>query len=49
MTAADVRETLIQAPQLEAEQPWETDAPSRWYLTGFLFPTGAPDSQRSRC
>jgi hypothetical protein len=31
---------------LEAEQLWESEPPSRWYLTGFLVPTSAPDHLR---
>jgi len=56
-TSADVRAKLIETLQLdlvgpspghplEAEQLWEREPPSRWYLTGFLVPTGAPESQR---
>lgn len=56
-TSAEVRAKLIETLQLdlvgpgpghplEAEQLWESEPPSRWYLTGFLVPTSAPESQR---
>jgi hypothetical protein len=56
-TSADVRAKLIETLQLdlvgpspghplEAEQLWESEPPSRWYLTGFLVPSEAPESQR---
>jgi hypothetical protein len=56
-TSAAVRAKLIETLQLdlvgpgpghplEHEQLWENEPPSRWYLTGFLVPTDAPDSQR---
>ena len=54
-TSADIRAKLIETLQLdlvgpgpghalEAEQL--SEPPSRWYLTGFLVPTEAPESQR---
>ena len=55
-TALDVREELINALRLDLVGPMgslgtsnETlpQAPSRWYLTGFLVPTEADESQRS--
>src|ERR1700733_6002393 len=57
-TSAEVRAQLVATLQLdlvgpgpghplEAEQLRNQDAPSRWYLTGFLVPTKAPDEQRS--
>lgn len=55
MTSAEVRDKLIEALQLdlvgpgpghalESERLWEN--PSRWYLTGFLVPSDAPEWQR---
>ncbi|MCC6216082.1 MAG: helicase [Polyangiaceae bacterium] len=56
-TSAEIRQKLIETLQLdlvgpgaghalEAERLWESEPPSRWYLTGFLVPTEAPESQR---
>jgi hypothetical protein len=56
-TSAEIRQKLIETLQLdlvgpgpghalEAERLWESEPPSRWYLTGFLVPTAAPESQR---
>lgn len=56
-TATEVRQSLIDAlaldlvgpgpgHPLESEQLWESEPPSRWYLTGFLVPKGAPEHQR---
>ena len=56
-TSAEVREKLVETLQLdlvgpgpghalEAEQLWERERPSRWYLTGFLVPTTASEEQR---
>ncbi len=56
-TSAEIRTKLIETLQLdlvgpgpghalEAERLWESEPPSRWYLTGFLVPTAAPESQR---
>lgn len=56
-TSAEIRASLVKTlttdlvgPQrgdpLEGEQLWESDAPSRWYLTGFLTPTKAPEHLR---
>lgn len=56
-TSAEIRTKLVETLQLdvvgpgpghvlEAEQLWENEPPSRWYLTGFLVPTEAPESQR---
>src|ERR1039458_7363595 len=55
MTSVEVREELIHALRLDLigpgpGQPQESEilpqAPSRWYLTGFLVPYEAPESQR---
>ena len=57
ITSAEIRTKLIETLQLdlvgpgprhalEAERLWENEPPSRWYLTGFLVPTEAPESQR---
>lgn len=56
--SASVRECLIEALRLDLIGPRPEDqalqherlpyAPSRWYLTGFLAPTGAPDAQRAQ-
>ena len=56
--SASVRDYLIEALQLDLIGPRSGDealqyerlpsAPSRWYLTGFLAPTGAPDAQRAQ-
>ncbi len=55
--SASVRDYLIEALRLDLVGPRPTDeslqderlphAPSRWYLTGFLAPTGASDVQRA--
>ena len=56
-TSAEIRQRLIETLQLdlvgpgpghalESERLWDSEAPSRWYLTGFLVPTEAPESQR---
>ena len=56
-TSADIRAKLVETLQLdvvgpgpghplEAERLKERDQPSRWYLTGFLVPTKAPEEQR---
>ena len=56
-TSADIRDRLIDALRidlvgpgpghpLESERLWESEHPSRWYLTGFLVPAEAPESQR---
>jgi hypothetical protein len=56
-TSAEVRKALVATLALDligpgpghplaGEQLWEGDPPSRWYLTGFLVPTRAPESQR---
>src|SRR5271167_1260225 len=56
MTAAEIRSQLVDAlrldlvgPDLELGTPTETlpQAPSRWYLTGFLVPLDADQSQRA--
>lgn len=53
--SAAVRDTLVRALQLDLVGPSSDDehadevldqAPSRWYLTGFLVPVGAPEVQR---
>lgn len=56
-SAAEVRSLLIDALQLDLVGPRPDDsdrvqeildqAPSKWYLTGFLVPHGAPVEQRS--
>jgi hypothetical protein len=54
--AADVRQDLLRALRLDLVGPGAGDehadevlpqAPSRWYLTGFLVPLGAPEAQRA--
>lgn len=56
-SSVDVRGVLVDALSLDlvgpgeghalsAEQLWEGEQPSRFYLTGFLVPTRAPESQR---
>ena len=57
-SSADVRGFLIDALRLDLVGPRPGDAalaherlpfaPSRWYLTGFLAPSGAPDTQRAQ-
>ena len=57
ITSAEVREKLVETLELDLVGPWpghpleteqlrERDRPSRWYLTGFLVPSDAPDAQR---
>ncbi len=56
--SAAVRERLVEALRLDLIGPRPEDAalrqerlpqaPSRWYLTGFLAPTGAPAAQRAQ-
>ena len=56
-TSADVRATLVDALNLDLVGPTPDDAahaeeiirqaPSKWYLTGFLAPFGAPSDLRS--
>ena len=56
--SAEVRDYLVEALRLDLIGPRPDDyalqrerlpqAPSRWYLTGFLAPTGAPDEQRAQ-
>ena len=56
--SAEVRDHLVEALRLDLIGPDPRDeahqherlphAPSRWYLTGFLAPTGAPDGQRAQ-
>ena len=56
--SADVRRYLTKALRLDLIGPRPEDAslqqerlpqaPSLWYMTGFLAPTGAPDAQRAR-
>jgi len=55
--SGDVRRGLVRALRLDlvGPSPEDTDLaaevlpepPSRWYLTGFLVPTGAPEEQRA--
>lgn len=56
-TPAEIRAKLTEALRLdlvgpgpghplEAERLWESEPPSRWYLTGFLVPKEAPEEQR---
>jgi hypothetical protein len=56
MNSVDVREKLVEALRLDLVGPSENlgdpsevlpQAPSRWYLTGFLVPLGAEASQRA--
>jgi len=55
-TAESIRRELVEALRLDLVGPDNNhsfsnellpDAPSRWYLTGFLVPTGAPIDQRT--
>ena len=56
--SASVRDYLTNALRLDLIGPRPSDdalaheridhAPSRWYLTGFLVPSGAPESQRAQ-
>ena len=56
--SASVRDYLVKALRLDLIGPRPEDetlqherlphAPSRWYLTGLLAPTGAPDAQRAQ-
>ena len=56
--SASVRDYLVEALRLDLIGPRPRDealqherlphAPVRWYLTGFLAPTGAPDAQRAQ-
>lgn len=55
MTSAEIREELISALELDLVGPAPSSkheneklpmSPSRWYLTGFLVPYEAPESQR---
>ena len=56
--SASVRDYLTSALRLDLIGPRPEDtalaneridhAPSRWYLTGFLVPSGAPESQRAQ-
>ena len=56
MTSFDVRQSLVEALKLDLVGPENgsdledevlNQAPSRWYLTGFLVPLQASESQRS--
>src|SRR5215813_2870437 len=56
MTSESVRSQLVEALQLDLVGPSNDhafarellpDAPSRWYLTGFLVPSDAPVEQRT--
>src|SRR6185437_10582989 len=56
MTPADIRSDLVKALRLDLVGPGEApgneaevlpEPPSRWYLTGFLVPFDADESQRS--
>src|SRR2546421_10284490 len=56
MTSVDVRRQLVQTLGLDLVGPDRDSellnevppqAPSRWYLTGFLVPTDAPEDQKS--
>ncbi len=57
LTSAEIRSTLVDALQLDLVGPTPIDtehaeevltqAPSKWYLTGFLAPFGAPPEIRS--
>ncbi len=56
--SAAVRDLLIEALRIDLIGPGPEDdrhqrerlprSPSRWYLTGFLAPTGAPETQRAQ-
>jgi hypothetical protein len=55
MTSAQVRSKLVEALRLDLVGPGVnlgdaqealSQAPSRWYLTGFLVPLGAKPEQR---
>lgn len=54
-TSSDIRRELVEALNLDLVGPDNdhafarellSDSPSRWYLTGFLVPTEAPEEQR---
>ncbi len=56
-TSAVIRQQLIETLRLDLVGPWpghpqeserlrENEPPSRWYLTGFLVPTSAPEAHR---
>ncbi len=56
MAAVDIRSDLVNALRLDLVGPGEApgndaeilpEPPSRWYLTGFLVPLDADESQRS--
>jgi hypothetical protein len=58
MTSLEVREQLVEALKLDLVGPWAGHAlaeeklpgwvrPSKWYLTGFLIPSGTPPEERS--
>src|SRR6266540_6086145 len=56
MPSADIRQSLVQALELDLAGPRNRSsleeevlpqAPSRWYLTGFLVPMEAGESQRA--
>jgi len=58
MTSLDVRERLVEALKLDLVGPWAGHVlaeeklpgwirPSKWYLTGFLIPSGTPPEARS--
>lgn len=57
LTSAEIRSTLVDALQIDLVGPTPNDtehaeevltqAPSKWYLTGFLAPFGAPPDIRS--
>jgi hypothetical protein len=56
MTSFEVREQLVRAlkldllgPDADVGNPAEVlpHTPSRWYLTGFLIPVDAPESQKA--
>lgn len=57
ITASEIRATLVDALQLDLVGPTPSDtdhaeevltqSPSKWYLTGFLAPSGARPEERS--
>jgi hypothetical protein len=57
-TSLEVRERLVEALKLDLVGPWaghplaeeklrRWERPSKWYLTGFLVPSGTPPEERS--
>jgi hypothetical protein len=55
MNSTEVRAHLVEALRLDLVGPWPghrfesellKESPSRWYLTGYLIPDGAPEAQK---